>query len=149
MDHIFINIKEPSDALQLSKKTTVRSHVARRQWKNHSAAATDRKDHKRKREEYLPIRIELDCSILHDRGLPSSQLGGTNESKDSKLPVMQSTGAQTMLSTPNLPPMIGGLRVDPFWSYPIPFRPFLPHLVDHCKSSFPTTLQIPLPKTYE
>lgn len=146
MDHIFINIKEPSDALQLSKKTTVRSHVARRQWKNHSAAAKDRKDRKRKHEEYLPIRIELDCSILHDRGLPSSQSGGKDESENSKRAVMQSTGVQTMLSTPNLPPMIGGLRVDPFWSYPIPFRPFLPHLVDHCKLSFPNHATNPLIK---
>jgi hypothetical protein len=30
-------------------------------------------------------------------------------------------------------PTIGGLRVDPFQSYPIPSRPWTAKLVDHCK----------------
>lgn len=138
MDHIFINVKEPSDALQLAKGTNVRSHVARRQWKDHNAAAKDRstKGRKKKREEYLPIRIELDCRVLHEhRYLPppegnEGKSGRKNEYADGYEAV--ETGVQTVNSA-SIPIPIGGLRVDPFHSYPVTWNPWLPSLVDHCK----------------
>jgi len=133
MDHIFINVKEPSDALQLAKKTTVRSHVARRQWKAHAA---ENKDRKRKREEYLPVRIELDCSGLMKNGqLPQSSIMSNED--ENNITQAQYRGQTTTAATfmlPSIPMMIGGLRADPFRSYPIEFKPFLPYLVDHCKS---------------
>lgn len=133
MDHVFINIKEPSDALQLAKKTTVRSHVARRQWKAHAAA---NKDRKRRREEYLPVRIKLDCSgLASNQQLPQPPMTPENEDENSNAVQAQSTSQSTTTFTlPSIPMMIGGLRVDPFRSYPIEFKPFLPYLVDHCKS---------------
>ncbi|BCR89407.1 uncharacterized protein ACHE_50605S [Aspergillus chevalieri] len=131
MDHIFINIKEPSDALQLAKKTTVRSHVARRQWKAH---AETNKDRKRKREEYLPFRIELDCSGLMNNGqLPQLSIvpEGEDENHTAQTQYAGQTTTAATFMLPSIPMMIGGLRVDPFRSYPIEFRSFLPYLVDH------------------
>lgn len=133
MDHIFINIKEPSDALQLAKKTTVRSHVARRQWKSHTEAIKDRK---RKREEYLPLQIELNCSDLErKRPLPPVASPPTSPSpqNDDDSHHVQSRG-QTAISPPPLPTTIEGFRIDPFRSCPVAWRPFLPILLDYCNS---------------
>lgn len=140
MDHIFINVKEPSDALQLAKGTNVRSHVARRQWKDYNAAAKDRstKERKKKREEYLPICIELDYHVLHEHHYhpvpegSKSKSGIKNDCADGHQSV--ETGVQTTsaASPPILIP-IGGLRVDPFHSYPVAWNSWLPSLVDHCK----------------
>ena len=131
MDHIFINVKEPSDALQLAKKTTVRSHVARRQWKGHVEAAKERK---RKREDFLPVQIELDCSGLRRKQpLPPVASPPTSPSpriKDDSLYV--SSSARTAVSPPRPPTMIESFPIDPFQSCPVAWRPFLPTLVDFC-----------------
>lgn len=133
MDHIFINIKEPSDALQLAKKTTVRSHVARRQWKSHAETIKDRK---RKREEYLPLQIELNCPGLErKRPLPpvaSSPTSPSPQNEDDSHHV-QSRG-QTAISPPPLPTTIEGFRIDPFRSCPVAWRSFLSILLDYCNS---------------
>ncbi|KAI9930009.1 hypothetical protein ASPWEDRAFT_167675 [Aspergillus wentii DTO 134E9] len=119
MEHMFIHVKKPGDALNLAKGSPVRSHVARQQWKSHNeqrllAASSTAV----RREEFLPIRVELDCSALQPKGgdpaIASSQ-EIVNPHSD-------------FLS---IPPLIGGFRVDPFRSYPIPWRPFIPPLVDH------------------
>lgn len=138
MDHIFINVQEPSDALQLAKKTSVRSHVARHQWKNHNASNKDQrtKERKKKREEYLPVRIELDCRVLHEhRYLPIPERSVDNDNdnaegghQNSKADVQTAISASPSISVP-----IGGLRVDPFRTYPVEWNPLLPSLVDHCK----------------
>lgn len=142
MDHIFINVQEPSDALQLAKRTDVRSHVARRQWKDHNTASKNRgtKERKKRKEEYLPIRIELDCRVLHEhRYLPPPEHGGHNNN-DSAAGDHQNSeaGVQTaILAPPTLSIPIGGLRVDPFRTYPVAWNPLLPSLVDHCKPCNP------------
>lgn len=142
MDHIFINVKEPSDALQLAKGTNVRSHVARRQWKDHNSGSKERttRPRKKKREEYLPIRIELDCRVLHEHHYHQASEGSESKSgrnqgyDDDNGHQTVETGIQTIdsVSPPILMP-IGGLRVDPFHSYPIAYNPWLPSLVDHCE----------------
>lgn len=134
MEHVFINVKQPSDALQLAKEKNVRSHVTRRQWKNHAEANKDRK--RKRREEFLPFRVELNCSALEEkRQLPSPPL--SQEWSEDGSPFAQAD-AQGDFSFP-LPMMIGGFRDDPFRSYPISWRPFLPPLVDHCKPHRPST----------
>ena len=134
MEHIFINVKEPGDALQLAKQKNVRSHVTRRQWKNHAEANKDRK--RQRREEFLPVRIELNCSALKEekRQLPSPPLSQERSEEGSPF---AKADVQSDFSF-RLPIMIGGFRDDPFRSYPISWRPFLPPLVDHCKPHHPS-----------
>ena len=117
MDHIFINIKEPSDALQLAKKTTVRSHVARRQWTSHTEAIQDRK---RKKEEDRPFQLEVDSSDLEGN---SSLPQGEDDIRSSE---------QNAVSPPPLPTTIEGSQIDPSRSCPIAWQPFLPILLDYC-----------------
>ena len=121
MDFVFINVKVPQDALQLAKEPEIRSHLARRQWRRHAEnrSATIAK---RKREEAVPICGDLDCVTLQKRVNVQSTVsdGGPG------------AGGTTIMSF-SIPPPLGGLRVDPFRSYPIAWRPFVPRLVDHCK----------------
>ncbi|KAJ9293875.1 transcriptional regulator family: Fungal Specific TF [Paecilomyces variotii] len=117
----FINIANPNDAKGASKRLAVRSHVARYQWRKHfedrgSESAPVRS--KRRREEFLPLRIELDCSLL-DRNRKTGIDGEDWE------------GSSSSSSTPPIPRILGGGRVDPFRSYPVAWRPFMPAIVDH------------------
>ncbi|GAD98719.1 conserved hypothetical protein [Paecilomyces variotii No. 5] len=116
----FINIESPSDAKGASKRLAVRSHVARYQWRKHfenrgTKSAQIRS--KRRREEYLPLRIELDCSFLDQ-----------NRETD-----CEDDSSSSLSSPPTISRILGGGRIDPFRSYPIVWRPFIPAIVDHCK----------------
>ncbi|RAK98605.1 uncharacterized protein BO80DRAFT_361211 [Aspergillus ibericus CBS 121593] len=111
MDFVFINVKEPQDALQLAKEPEIRSHVARHQWR-HVA--------KRKRGEGLPACADPNCITLRKR---------VNAQSSASDGVPGPVGA-TVLSF-SIPRPLGGLRIDPFRSYPIAWRPFVPRLVDH------------------
>ncbi|KAL1965495.1 hypothetical protein VTN77DRAFT_5751 [Rasamsonia byssochlamydoides] len=97
----FINITDPKDIGVSGKDPAVRSHVARYQWQNQFQKEESRK---RKREQFFPIRIELDCSALHE----------TSPSEENS----------------TIPRLLGGFRVDPFLSFSV-WRPFCAPLVDH------------------
>ncbi|KAI9036351.1 uncharacterized protein KD926_002063 [Aspergillus affinis] len=117
MDFVFINVREPKDALQLAKEPEIRSHVARYQWKqieNRPSHSTQKADDKKNRDNQpWSTCIELDCPAWQDEdGHPPTPEGVVQP------PI-------------SIPPPLGGIRVDPFRSYPISFRPFLPQLVDH------------------
>ncbi|KAJ5551187.1 transcriptional regulator family: Fungal Specific TF [Penicillium sp. DV-2018c] len=104
MELIFVNVKTPRDALQLSKEPEVRSHVTRLQWKRSKSRE------RRRRVKPLP-----------------SGSNDTKESEDSARPSCD-IFAPDILS---MPPQIGGLRSDPFQSYPVSVQPWTQLLVDH------------------
>lgn len=107
MSLVFVNIKEPKDALKLTKESEVRSHVARYQWRNPANRQAVRR---RKKVQPAPLPTPPDSNNSHE--------GSTSEETDEV----------------SVPPLVGGgLRVDPFRTYPITWRPFVPPLVDHCK----------------
>lgn len=107
MSLVFVNVKEPKDALKLTKESEVRSHVAPYQWRNPANRQAVRR---RKKVQRVPLPSPPDSD--------SSREGNTSEE----------SGEVTV------PPLLGGgLRVDPFRTYPIAWRPFVPPLVDHCK----------------
>lgn len=105
MSFFFINVKEPKDALQLAKETEVRSHVTRYQWKRFA-----RRD---KRNQKKALIASQDVNRVQSQDDPGSK-------------------SSTLEPIP-ISPQIGGLRVDPFRSYPISDQPWIPLLVDHCK----------------
>ncbi|KAE8147708.1 hypothetical protein BDV25DRAFT_28699 [Aspergillus avenaceus] len=106
MDFVFINVKEPKDALQLAKEPEIRSHVARYQWKQ----VENRPNLKRKKKVSISITVGLEYSEQAIEDDPPHSL---------------------QKSTHQIPPQLGGLRVDPFRSYPAEFKPSMPLLVDH------------------
>ncbi|KAE8352733.1 hypothetical protein BDV28DRAFT_120870 [Aspergillus coremiiformis] len=112
MEFVFINVKEPKDALQLAKEPEIRSHVARYQWRN----VGNRQSPKRKRNAAVSICMGVDCC-------PAWYSSSDSET--------DSSNSSNQSSPVSIPAQLGGLRVDPFRSYPIEFKPFMPVLVDH------------------
>ncbi|GKZ35960.1 hypothetical protein AbraIFM66950_006797 [Aspergillus brasiliensis] len=104
-DFVFINVKEPKDALQLAKEPEIRSHLARRQWQQ-----IDRRRSASRRGNPLSLCLGADCPA------PPLPVGEAPSGRGPPL---------------TIPPPLGGLRVDPFRSYPIAWRPYVPLLVDH------------------
>lgn len=103
MDFVFINVKKPRDALQLAKGRGVRSHVTRYQWKRFGL--------RRPKKTFLASK---DVNGIEDHVDRESRLSSN-------------------LDSISISPQIGGLRVDPFQSYPVSSQPWTPLLVDHCK----------------
>lgn len=107
MEFVFVNVQKPSDALQLAKDPQVRSHVTRHQWKQ------------ARRDKRLQKKLQL---VAQD-------VNGAECRTGFEFNVFT-------LGTGYISPQIGGLRVDPFQSYPISVQPWTPLLVDHCKLLF-------------
>ncbi|KAL4740887.1 hypothetical protein BDV11DRAFT_213783 [Aspergillus similis] len=117
-DFVFIHVREPKDALKFAKDSHIRSHVTRRQWKQfeeRSQAAFQRDLKKAKRTQGNDDR--------HDK----QHLGSGEIVRQ-----IEPTGAtQPVYFALPIPRPFGGLRGDPFRSYPVAWRPILPRLVDH------------------
>ncbi|KAJ9486940.1 hypothetical protein VN97_g6386 [Penicillium thymicola] len=103
MDFVFINVKKPNDALQLAKEPEVRSHVTRYQWKRSA-----------RRDKRLRKKTSLSSQGVNDLEC---------ETNIEFHPFC--------LEPVSISPQIGGLRVDPFQSYPISVQSWTPLLVDH------------------
>ncbi|CRG82960.1 hypothetical protein PISL3812_00307 [Talaromyces islandicus] len=99
----FVNSFDLNDIKTSSKQPSVRSHVARYQWKTHKRAAQK----KGAREQFLPYRVEFSMDFRND--------GAANASPETEN---------------RIPRLLGGYRVDPFRSYPV-WRPYLPLVIDH------------------
>lgn len=106
MDFVFINVRKPKDALQLAKEPEIRSHVTRYQWKRSA-----------RRDKRLRKKTSL------------SPQGVNGQECETSLELYPFSLKPVPIS-----PQIGGLRVDPFQSYPISVQSWTPLLVDHCKS---------------
>lgn len=111
MSLVFVNVKDPKDALQLAKGSEARSHVARYQWRNPANRLSAR-------------RRKKASATRHADGQRTSTSSSEEEKereneKDLEVVIPQ--------------PLGGGLRVDPFRSYPVTWQPFMPPIVDHCK----------------
>ncbi|KAJ5088407.1 hypothetical protein N7456_012023, partial [Penicillium angulare] len=111
MKFVFINVKEPKDALQLAKDPEVRSHITRYQWQQYT----------RNKPKHPSHTAELDISP------PISQNVNRTDSSDTS----ESDSSLILLNQISLSPQIGGLRVDPFQSYPVSTQTWTPLLVDH------------------
>ncbi|KAJ5426442.1 hypothetical protein N7465_001512 [Penicillium sp. CMV-2018d] len=107
MDFVFVNVQKPSDALQLAKEPEFRSHVTRYQWKQ------------ARRDKRLRTRLLLGAA----------ELGVAQHVKATE--VQTRPGFDSFTTPALISPQIGGLRVDPFKSYPISVQPWTPLLVDH------------------
>ncbi|KKA22315.1 hypothetical protein T310_3645 [Rasamsonia emersonii CBS 393.64] len=119
----FVNITNPKEFGISGKDPAVRSHVTRYQWQSHHARKEAAR--KRRREQFLPIRIELDCAALN----LNAEMNPSEEDQASHA-VLQP-----------IPRLLGGFRVDLFRSYPV-WRPVFAPLVDY----YLTTMAVDIPE---
>ncbi|RJE19778.1 hypothetical protein PHISCL_07894 [Aspergillus sclerotialis] len=152
-DFAFVNVTRPQDALKLAKEPEIRAHVTRYQWKQIERRETVAYQRKRK---FLTICMESEDTAVYSTENPDSRPDpasmqiqqqtmptlrppedttefsqrDSNPDQDNKK-AMPTLPPPWMLPAMCIPPQLGGLRVDPFRSYPIPFKPYLPLLVDH------------------
>ncbi|OJJ43876.1 hypothetical protein ASPZODRAFT_890329 [Penicilliopsis zonata CBS 506.65] len=131
IDLTFITVQHSRDGLKASGDRTVRSHVTRYQWRKHNeqrrreAISSGRM--KRRTGEFLPLRMELDCTALTGLRRGNSADDVTPGQGDREL---DSDTNEPVRVLP-IPRLVGGHRVDPFRSYPVSWKPFFPSLVDH------------------
>ncbi|KAJ0413173.1 hypothetical protein BJY00DRAFT_68272 [Aspergillus carlsbadensis] len=124
-DFVFIHVRKPKDALKLAKSSRVRSHVTRQQWKQFDQRARGNRNVTGKVLE--EVERQEDDIILNDKR--------DHRRNKHKLAVRRAlieiqieNGAAT---TAAIARPLGGLRGDPFRSYPVAWRPSLPRFVDH------------------
>ncbi|KAJ5982348.1 hypothetical protein N7451_012448 [Penicillium sp. IBT 35674x] len=103
----FVNIQAPSDALQAAKEPEVRSHVTRYQWRQSKIRD------QRRRRRILPY---VSSDKKHPGGIQSASL-------------VRGIFVSERVSIS--PQITGGLRVDPFQSFPVSVQPWTQLLVDH------------------
>lgn len=135
------------DQLKAGSNPKLRSHLSKRGWKvyllQHNAAAgsssssspadeatRQREDRsRRKKRRRLQHTITWDVRGPHDAEFPGMATATNNNS------LIQAMIHATAVQPFAIEYQLGGGRVDPFRSYPTPWRPYIPHLVDHCKCS--------------
>ncbi|KAL4920582.1 hypothetical protein BDW62DRAFT_198884 [Aspergillus aurantiobrunneus] len=112
-EFVFVHVRDPKDALQLAKRSHIRAHVTRHQWKQYEERSQTRAPKKARKQD--------DKKDFQQQDLGSGDL------------ILQDPPCARSITTPALPlpRPLGGLRGDPFRSYPVAWRPFLPQLVDH------------------
>lgn len=131
------------DQLKAGSNPKLRSHLSKRGWKvyllQHNAAAgsssssspadeatRQREDRsRRKKRRRLQHTITWDVRGPHDAEFPGMATATNNNS------LIQAMIHATAVQPFAIEYQLGGGRVDPFRSYPTPWRPYIPHLVDH------------------
>jgi hypothetical protein len=132
----FITFLDPGESKLPSQRKAVRSHAALYQASKeritHESQPQKKRQRKRKRKALAPgelVILSLDPTRtpLHEgRGIFLSAQVPDNHAI-SRLAHQFSSPRNGLL---------GAGRVDPFRTYPIPWEPFIPELVDHCSYSF-------------
>jgi hypothetical protein len=131
----FINLLDPGDSSLPSQRKAVRSHAASYQHshvKKISPSHSSKKKRPRKPKPVALVPGESIISIL-TQSLSSYSKGSSHGTLE------QLTHRFTANPKPSL---LGQGRVDPFRTYPVPWEPFIPGLVDHC-SYIVSSLQNP------
>lgn len=155
---IFVNVNHPREACQRSKDADIRSHVASFQRLKKKAAASSKStsssssssssspsDAAAPASSVLAIRTGQWPGTARRRPATSTKKNNLKAEKEQENEQNQHQNQHQNTETclvstqsPPIPRLQGGCRVDPFQSYPIPFRPYIPELVDHCIPPPPT-----------
>jgi hypothetical protein len=123
----FITVLDPGESKLPSKRKAVRSHAALYQIAQERMArkyqAQKKQPRKRKRKALSPgewIMVDTDLSQQPPQ-----------EGRGNLLLAEQQCRLARQFSYRSIGPLGAG-RVDPFRTYPVPWEPFIPELVDHC-----------------
>jgi hypothetical protein len=123
----FLHIRDPGEAKLPSHRKAVHTHAALYQASQDRTGPEShvprRRSRKRKRKDHWAgesMIVELGCAqYLH------------LERRETLLPA-ELTGQSAYQSHFPSIGLLGAGRVDPFRTYPVPWDPFIPQLVDHC-----------------
>jgi hypothetical protein len=124
----FITFLDPGDSSLPSQRRAVRSHAALYQHSQEKKGLSRSSKKKRPRKSQCAVFVPgsviftLTQHSSSDMNEPSSPRTLKNLTR--------------FMSSPN-PSMLGQGRVDPFRTYPVPWEPFIPELVDHCSYIIP------------
>ncbi|KAL3456132.1 hypothetical protein BJX64DRAFT_49381 [Aspergillus heterothallicus] len=122
-DFVFIHVRKPKDALNLAKSSRVRSHVTRQQWKQFEQRARNAN----------AIQMVID-EITQREEANSTSNNKPDQYQNKHQLVCRELIAPGRLHFPEdgaIPRPLGGLRGDPFRSFPVAWRPYFPQFVDH------------------
>ncbi|KAK2764417.1 hypothetical protein FQN54_009111 [Arachnomyces sp. PD_36] len=122
----FINISRPDDAKASSHRLTVRSQASQAQWqKVSSKRVTQHQKRLKNKRNHQPMTFvfELEHTVSSEPNDACSE------------PQVETPQAQAPSDLCAITRILGGGRVDPFRSYPVAWRPYLPGVVDHYLSS--------------
>lgn len=135
------------DQLKAGSNSKLRSHLSKRGWQvyllQHNSAAgssssstpADEASQQREDRSRRKKRKRLQHTITWDvRGPDDPQFPGTATPTNNNS-LIQGAGGFGAVQPLAIEYQLGGGRVDPFRSYPTPWRSYIPHLVDHCESS--------------
>ena len=149
----FVTIASPVDMQSKVQRKAIRSHVAQA----HHAANSKEKikraalDREYKRRKARKNQVLLDLEVIDTSHLSAAFdplfANGYNDHipmfDDLNLPShlleeldTYSESAETMGALVLSDRMLGGGHIDPFQTYPLPYEPFIPRLVHHCKSCY-------------
>lgn len=113
----FIVGNSPKDLQSASSSRRIKSHLSRRGWEAY------RQDYRRERPYSHPKKPRSGLPNNGSEQVTSLGLGIETDSDKTPTPPLE------------IQFVLGGGRVDPFWSWPIQPEPYVPTLVDHCQSS--------------
>jgi hypothetical protein len=129
----FITVLDPSESSLPAQRKAVRSHAA---WYQHSQEKKLRTSHSSKPKK---VRKPKGVALVPGETIIAVTQHPTTKTSETT-PSYGSLQQITHRFTPYPKPLTLGLgqgRVDPFRSYPIPWEPFIPELVDHCSYTTP------------
>ncbi|TFA97709.1 hypothetical protein CCMA1212_010560 [Trichoderma ghanense] len=131
------------DQLKAGSNSKLRSHLSKRGWQvyllQHNSAAgssssstpADEASQQREDRSRRKKRKRLQHTITWDvRGPDDPQFPGTATPTNNNS-LIQGAGGFGAVQPLAIEYQLGGGRVDPFRSYPTPWRSYIPHLVDH------------------
>ena len=125
----FITVLDPGESKLPSQRKAVRSHAALYQATQeriaHEYQTEKKQPRKRKRKALWPgesIILEVD---------PAQNKKPQHNGREILLPTELQGRIAHQFSYRSIG-LLGAGRVDPFRTYPVPWEPFIPELVDHC-----------------
>lgn len=132
------------DQLNAGSNKKLRSHLSKRGWevyleqKNKSSApdsvlvgdAAQQTDDGARRKKRRRHRQAITWDIVEP---DDPRFPGPGNVREAMLALINSGRGTPLDKTLSIDYRLGGGRVDPFKSYPTPFRSYIPNLVDHCE----------------
>lgn len=128
----FVTFFNPDDAKVASQRKTVRVHAARYvSFKGRMGKSSPEKTRQRRPRRLKPIALLPGESILLEVDFSDNQT--VSHSPRHRKSTLQVQAQKTLVQCSwSLLSLLGAGRVDPFKTYPVPWEPFLPELMDHC-----------------
>jgi len=136
----FVTIANPSEMRSEAQRKTIRSHVAQL---HHSVTSKEQRkraglEREYKRRKARKNQVLLNLEVI-DTSCPPTEYDPVITNSSNRQPHLlekcndqiQSMEAVRVLSLADR--VLGGGHIDPFRTYPLPFEPFIPRLVHHCK----------------